>query len=518
MKRFGLLLLAALVCLAVTGCPDPGGGDDVTFTVTFDADDGTPTPPPVTVSEGGTLGSLPAVTKEGYNFLGWYDGNTKYEANTVITKDVTLKAKWEQVDNSKWTVTFDADGGAPTPSPIQVTKGQSAGTTAWPEDPEKHGFVFKGWFDNTEEYKSDTTITKNVTVKAKWIAETESGDTLNIPNTTLYDGKISVVPATYDTLASYEGKSNVLRAVNDPQTNPSLNLFLNIPETAFGNETTLNVYISMSGSLRRDSAGTFLWQDPQASYGAFTNLGYGDQTANTWLSFSVVDKSITVTKGTPYRLQVSYGSDENKDFTFYLADFQISAKIGSITYDTLADFEGTAPTLTAIGSATSEVVDLSTVSEFIPSITSGKALKVVCTNYNQGVTFPVTLPADLSGYSKLVFDGAIVAGSDGTYKKVRGLIARAITQWGDGSSTGFYGDSGKSIESNDNVSTSLNTSFVIGEIEIDSFTEDYELSGAVVLGIGVATNAGATLIIDNIRLSKPAFTDLSGVTYTPPAQ
>ena len=34
-------------------------------------------------------------TKEGYNFLGWFDGETKFDFNTAITADKTLTAKWE---------------------------------------------------------------------------------------------------------------------------------------------------------------------------------------------------------------------------------------------------------------------------------------------------------------------------------------------------------------------------------------------------------------------------------------
>ena len=34
-------------------------------------------------------------TKEGYNFLGWYDGNTIFDFNTAITGNKTLTAKWE---------------------------------------------------------------------------------------------------------------------------------------------------------------------------------------------------------------------------------------------------------------------------------------------------------------------------------------------------------------------------------------------------------------------------------------
>ena len=34
-------------------------------------------------------------TREGYNFLGWYLNDKKYDFNTKVTKDITLVAKWE---------------------------------------------------------------------------------------------------------------------------------------------------------------------------------------------------------------------------------------------------------------------------------------------------------------------------------------------------------------------------------------------------------------------------------------
>ena len=37
-------------------------------------------------------------TKEGYKFLGWYLNDKKYDFNTKVTKDITLIAKWEKVE------------------------------------------------------------------------------------------------------------------------------------------------------------------------------------------------------------------------------------------------------------------------------------------------------------------------------------------------------------------------------------------------------------------------------------
>jgi len=67
-----------------------------TFTVTFNADGGTPAITPIVVADGKSLGVRypDYVTKAGYSFDGWFDGSTEYTANTPITADVTVKAKW----------------------------------------------------------------------------------------------------------------------------------------------------------------------------------------------------------------------------------------------------------------------------------------------------------------------------------------------------------------------------------------------------------------------------------------
>lgn len=67
-----------------------------TYTVTFDANGGTPTPEPQEVKEG-ELASEPTVTQAGYNFLGWYKDGVKFNFSTPITANITLVAQWEKV-------------------------------------------------------------------------------------------------------------------------------------------------------------------------------------------------------------------------------------------------------------------------------------------------------------------------------------------------------------------------------------------------------------------------------------
>jgi len=60
----------------------------------------------ITILSGKTI-SLPTLSREGYTFDGWYDGDKKWEENTKTTKSTTLKAKW--IPN-KYKITFVVDG------------------------------------------------------------------------------------------------------------------------------------------------------------------------------------------------------------------------------------------------------------------------------------------------------------------------------------------------------------------------------------------------------------------------
>ena len=63
-----------------------------------------------------------------------------------------------------YTVTFDTDGGSRAEAQI-IEEGKCASK---PENPTKEGYNFLGWFVGEREYKFDTSVNDNVTVKAKW--------------------------------------------------------------------------------------------------------------------------------------------------------------------------------------------------------------------------------------------------------------------------------------------------------------------------------------------------------------
>lgn len=70
-----------------------------TYLLTFDTDGGTPVPAVQTLEAGGTPTPVSDPAKQGFKFLGWYDGERKVEFSgfKMPNKNVILKAKWEKV-------------------------------------------------------------------------------------------------------------------------------------------------------------------------------------------------------------------------------------------------------------------------------------------------------------------------------------------------------------------------------------------------------------------------------------
>ena len=129
--------------------------EKISVTLTFDTDGGSAIEP-ITAQPGDAI-TLPTPVRPGYTFAGWYNGEEKFEATTMPTQSLTLKAHWTI---SQYTITFDTDGGSVI-APIAQDYGTAI--TA-PEDPTKAGYRFDGWNQTIPA----TMPAENVIVKAKW--------------------------------------------------------------------------------------------------------------------------------------------------------------------------------------------------------------------------------------------------------------------------------------------------------------------------------------------------------------
>ena len=147
--RRGAACLAAVLCAGLfllAGCKDffhPEGPAPKKYTVTFDADGGSPVTQTRTVTEGGSVGpaNMPSEPdKNGYIFGGWHTaadgGGSEFTASTTVTGNITVYAKWTAV---QYTVTFDAAGGSPATQTGTAANGGSVGAANMPPEPEKSG-------------------------------------------------------------------------------------------------------------------------------------------------------------------------------------------------------------------------------------------------------------------------------------------------------------------------------------------------------------------------------------------
>ena len=139
------------------------------YTVVFDAKGGSPTPDTLKVEVGSAISKPVDPTMENGIFLGWFTDETfeeewNFETGTV-TKNLILFAKWTM----NHIITFDVQGGIPTP-PQQDLKDGERITEPTPQ-PTKEGYRFMGWsteIDHNFPWDFNATIFSSKTLYAFW--------------------------------------------------------------------------------------------------------------------------------------------------------------------------------------------------------------------------------------------------------------------------------------------------------------------------------------------------------------
>ena len=106
------------------------------YTVTFQSEGGSEVASQIRAN---TPADRPAdPTKEGYTFIGWYNGESEWDFETPVTAVLTLTAKWQI---NRYTITFDTAGGSEVPS---ITQDYGTAITP-PAAPTRTGYTFAGW-------------------------------------------------------------------------------------------------------------------------------------------------------------------------------------------------------------------------------------------------------------------------------------------------------------------------------------------------------------------------------------
>lgn len=106
------------------------------YTVTFQSEGGSEVASQIRAN---TPADRPAdPTKEGYTFIGWYNGESEWDFETPVTTGLILTAKWQV---NQYTITFKPENGG---QDIVIKQDYGTAITA-PANPTKTGYTFAGW-------------------------------------------------------------------------------------------------------------------------------------------------------------------------------------------------------------------------------------------------------------------------------------------------------------------------------------------------------------------------------------
>ena len=151
------------------------GWDLVTYTVIFDLNGGTGTISNQNIAQNGTVTAPAEPSRTGFVFLGWFLNGNEYDFNVPVTSNMTLVAKWTEVDPAKtyYKVVFDGDGGTPGKEFENVLDGNFVVLPSAQRD----GYRFDGWYSGSQligQSGDSVKVTSNMTLVAHWTAVEDS--------------------------------------------------------------------------------------------------------------------------------------------------------------------------------------------------------------------------------------------------------------------------------------------------------------------------------------------------------
>ena len=301
-----------------------------THTVSFNKNGGTGTANDKTVTYDQAYGTLPTLTKTGYDFKGWWtasSGGTEVSASTICKNDSdhTLYARWQA---KTCTVSFNKGGGTGTANSKTVTYDKAYGTLPTLT---KTGYEFKGWWTASSggEEKSSTSVVKNENnhiLYARWEAETIevtfdanggyfSGSTTSKTIESTYDSNY-VLPSSNPKKTGYKFAGWYTNSSNGTQITSSTVVQRTTNQTLYAH-WDLEYYSITKGSVSNGSIG-----NPSCSLISNGKYGYDQQV------------TVVITSNTNYGLSTVFvDSDETGNHLGSVSRTENSATKTTITFN-----------------------------------------------------------------------------------------------------------------------------------------------------------------------------------------
>ncbi|MDX9692323.1 MAG: InlB B-repeat-containing protein, partial [Acholeplasmataceae bacterium] len=164
MRRVICLIFMLFTCFMMASC----GEDEKEIVVSFNTNGGNVIEPislDLLLSDG-----VQDPVRAGYTFMGWYqdeDFNDEITSFDILTKSITLYAKWELNTVTTYTITFQTNGGSNL-NPLQMSEGSTLQSLS---SLIKTGHTFSGWYfdsDFDHEVTYPFVVGSNLTLYAKY--------------------------------------------------------------------------------------------------------------------------------------------------------------------------------------------------------------------------------------------------------------------------------------------------------------------------------------------------------------
>lgn len=150
------------------------------YTVKFDTDGGSSISD-LEVYENETVVKPTNPTKDDHIFVKWQLDGKDYDFTSKVTKNITLVAVWEKLQENEYVVTFDTDGG----SSIDNQKVVEGSVATKPTSPTKEGYNFVKWQLNGKDYDFTAKVTGDITLVAVWEKEVIKVSSVTLSETSL---------------------------------------------------------------------------------------------------------------------------------------------------------------------------------------------------------------------------------------------------------------------------------------------------------------------------------------------